>query len=676
MAMTVLCGRLLPAVAAEAGANLVPQRSGIDLALMDPAVSPRVDLFRHANGRWLATTPIPADRAGYGIDAIVQDRTELQLRELVEQLARRQDLAPDSSGAKIAGLYSDFMDASRCDQLGTRPLKPLFDHIDTVHDRDGLATLFGELSLLGIDLPLEIGVSQDERDTTRYLVHVAQGGLSMPDRDYYLDHKDARFRRMRADFVHYAEAQFRRIHEVEPGRAARDVLVFETRLAKAQWDRVANRDPLKTYNPRTLAELRTATPHLRWDRWLATLGLPADPGTVIVAQPSYQLALDRILQTTPLPVLKSWLRWQVLRSYAELLDRETAQRHFSFESGVLRGVPEQEPRWKRGLAVVESAMGDGLGQYYVERHFPPAAKARIELLVAHLIAAYGESIDHLDWLGEESRQAAHDKLAHIRAKLGYPDHWRDYSQLLLPRGDLVGSVQAAQRFESHRQLDRLGHPVDRDEWDMTPQTVNAYYNPTLNEIVFPAAQLQSPYFDPEADDAANYGDIGFIIGHELSHAFDDEGSQFDAAGNLRDWWTPADHAAFRSRTQTLVAQYGAVSPIAGTHVNGELTLGENIADNAGLTIAWKAYLASLQGREPALIDGMSAGQRFFVSYAQSWMGKQREADVVKQLKSDPHAPFEVRTNLAVRNQDGFHAAFGTAPGDPMWLAPEARVRLW
>jgi predicted metalloendopeptidase len=652
------------------------QKSGLNHAAIDISVSPRQDLFRHANGRWLADTPIPADRASYGIDAITQDRTEVQLRTLVGELLSRQDLAPDSNAAKIAVLYRDFMDEPRCNRLGLAPLKPMLDQVAALRSRTELPALFARLSLLGVDMPMDVGVTQDERQADRYLVHLGQSVLSLPDRDYYLDQHEARFRSIRKAFLRYATAQFRRLQDPAPERAAHDVLQFEQRLAAAQWTRVENRDPLKTYNPRSIEQLRHDSPQLDWAVWFTALGLPADPGTVIVGQPDYQRKLDHILASTPLHVLKTWLRWQVLRAYAPLLDEDTARRQFAFESGVLSGIPEQRPRWKRGLAVVEGAIGEGLGQLYVERHFPPESKARIQDLVSHLIAAYASSIDQLDWLGPQTREAAHAKLAQIHSKLGYPEHWRDYGGLQFTPGDLVGNVQRAQLFEARRHLDRLGKPVDRDEWAMTPQTVNAYYEPTLNEIVFPAAQLQAPYFDAAAEDAANYGDIGFIIGHELSHAFDDEGSQFDGQGNLRDWWTAEDHEHFRQRTAALVEQYSAVTPVRGVHVNGELTLGENIADNAGLTIAWKAYVASLQGREAPVIDGLTAPQRFYISYAQSWLGKQREADLVRQIKTDPHAPLDVRTNLAIRNQDAFHAAFGTEPGDPLWLAPAQRVRLW
>lgn len=650
--------------------------SGIDLSLVDDSIPARSDLFRHANGRWLAHTRIPPDRANYGIDAITQDRVEDQLHALVAELAVRQDLPADSTPAKIALLYREFMDRQRCNRLGLAPLHNWFARIGGIERRAQLGRLFGEFTLVGIDLPLELDVAQDERDASRYRIHAQQGGLSLPDRDYYLDRHDARLRAIRKAFLVYAEDQFRRLHAPDPAGAAHQVLAFETRIARAQWDRVANRDPLRTYNPRTPATLRQELPHLYWRGWLQALGVGDDPGLIVVGQPSYVSRLDRILAGTPLPVLKTWLRWQVLRSYAPLLDDATAQRAFRFESGVLRGVPQQLPRWKRGLDLIDATLGDGLGQLYVERHFPPEAKARIEALVSALVEAFRDSIERLEWMTPATRSAALDKLAHVHAKLAYPEHWRDYRLLELVPGDLLASVESAVRFESRRQLDRLAQPVDRDEWDMTPQTVNAYYNPTLNEIVFPAAQLQAPYFDPRADDAANYGGIGCTIGHELSHAFDDEGSQYDAQGNLRDWWTRLDRLQYHRLTLALVQQYSRVSPLPGLHVNGRFTLGENIADNVGMTIAWKAYQASLQGSEAPVIDGMSGAQRFFISYAQSWLGKQRDADLVQQLKSDPHAPYAVRANLPARNQDAFHTAFGTAPGDGMWLPPQARVHLW
>ena len=651
-------------------------RSGVNVTFMDPQVSPRADLFRHANGTWLHDTPIPSDRSRFGIDQITQDRTELQLRQLVEDLDRQPEAAADPDKARIALLYRDFMDEARVDAAGLQPLQPLLATIDAVHQRTQLGTLMGQLSQAGVNLPFDVMVAQDEQHADTYRVHIAQSTLSLPDRDYYLDHHDPRFKRIRESFLRYAEQQMHALGDARAAQDARSVLDFETRLSKIQWTRVDNRDPQKIYNPRSLDELKRSAPHLAWSDWFVAIGLPLDPGTLVIGQPSYVHAVDHLLQVTPLPVVKTWLRWQVLRAYAPYLDARMAQRHFDFESGSLLGTPEQRPRWKRGLSVVEEAMGDALGRLYVERYFPPSAKAHIQNVVDHLIAAYADSIDHLEWLDPETRAEAKAKLAKIHPKLGYPEHWRDYTGLTLVPGDLLGNVQRARQFEARRNTAKFGHPVDRDEWDMTPQTVNAYYNPSLNEIVFPAAQLQAPYFDAEADDAANYGDIGFVIGHELSHAFDDEGSQFDGDGNLRDWWTPADHARFAERTRALVAQYDAVVPVPGLHVNGALTLGENIADNAGLTIAWKAYLASLQGRAPPVVDGLSAAQRFYISYAQSWMGKAREAELVRDLKSDPHAPVEVRTNLAVRNQDAFHLAFGTRAGDPLWLAPTARVHLW
>jgi len=661
---------------ASESAEINPIHAGINTQYMDMEVSPRVDLFRHANGRWLKETPIPADRSMYGIDALTQEKTERQLKTLVEQLLVQSALPQGSDEAKIALLFKDFMDEERIEEAGLKPLAPLLQRISKIKTHQQLAETFALLSRVGVSMPFDVGVNQDERQADRYLVHLSQGELSLPDRSYYLDKKDKRFRHIRKDFVTYAEGQFKRLGEAHPHQAARVVLSLETQLAQIQWDRVENRDPQKTYNPRSLAKLQKLMPSLAWPAYLKQSELPADPGILIVMQPSYFKKLDHVLLHTSLPQWKTWLRWQVLRTYSPLLDHDLAQRHFAFESGELRGVPEQKPRWKRALQVVELSMGEGLGKLYVKTYFPPTAKAKIQNVVDHLIAAYGDSIDHLDWLGPDTKRAAHSKLEHSHTKLGYPEKFRDYSTLNVEPHDVVGNFQRAMRFEAHRVSAKLGQPVDREEWGMTPQTVNAYYNPTLNEIVFPAAQLQSPYFDEQADDAANYGNIGFIIGHELSHAFDDQGAQFDEKGNLRDWWTADDHRAFSQKTAALVAQYNAVEPLPKVFVNGELTLGENIADNAGLTIAWKAYVASLEGKTPPVIDGRTAAQRFYISYAQSWMGKLREPDLLRLLTTDPHAPMDVRTNMAVRNQDAFHEAFGTQPGDPLWLAPEQRVKLW
>ncbi len=649
---------------------------GISVDWIDQTVSPRQDLFDYANGHWLKTHPIPADRAVYGIDALTQENTEAQLRTLVEQLAADPALDPGSEEGKVAMLYRDFMDVAAADQRGVAPVQRMLTSIAGLHDRRQLARLFADLGMAGVIVPIGYGTAQDERDSSRYLVHVGQSGLSLPDRDYYLDRKDARFAKVRSAYVSYMAGLLRRAGQPDAVRAARQVMAFETAIARLQWTKVENRDPVKTYNARNLTQLQALMPHLDWVALFTGEGLPADPGTVVVGQPGFLQGLDRLLTSTPLPVLRNALRVQVMRAAAPFLDQDLAARSVAFESGVLRGIPEERPRWKRALALVEQSMGEALGKRYVAAHFPATARLAIQDLVDHLVLAYRDSIQQLDWLEPATRAAALDKLTHIRAKLGYPDQWRDYRALQLVPGDLFGNVQRARAFETLRENHRLREPVDRMEWDMTPQTVNAYYNPTQNEIVFPAAQLQAPYFDAQADAASNYGNIGFVIGHELSHAFDDEGSQFDAQGNLRDWWTAADHARFSQRTAAMVAQYGALDGVPGIKVNGALTLGENIADNVGLTIAWRAYQASLAGHEAPVIGGLTGAQRFFIAYAQSWMGKEREEERVKHLKSDPHAPLDLRTNQTVRNQDAFHAAFGTQPGDQEWLAPADRVRLW
>ncbi len=649
---------------------------GINTQYMDAAVSPRSDLFQYANGRWLKDTSIPADRAMYGIDAITQEKTEAQLKVLVEQLAQRSDLKAGTNEAKIALLYRGLMDEAAIENAGLKPIAPILNEIDQLKSHRDLATLFAKLSQAGVGTPFDFGVMQDEKHADRYSIHLSQSELSLPDREYYLDKKDKRFKGFRKDFVPYAAGQLNRLGVPHPTYAAQEILSFETEIARIQWDRVLNRDPQKTYNPRSLKALKKMAPDIAWGDLLREESLPADPGAFIIAQPSYLIKLNGLIKKTPLSVWKTWLSWQVLRAYAPMLDKDLTQRQFAFESGKLRGVPEQKPRWKRALQLIEATMGEGLGQLYVDAYFPPTSKEKIQNVVNHLVAAYGESIDHLDWLGPETKQEAHKKLNKINAKLGYPNTWRDYSKLEFIEGNVPLNFARAMAFESARNNAKFGQVVDRDEWMMTPQTVNAYYNPTLNEIVFPAAQLQEPYFDEKADDAANYGNIGFIIGHELSHAFDDQGAQFDEIGNLRDWWTQEDHAAFSKKTAAIVAQYNAVEPLPKVFVNGELTLGENIADNAGLTIAWKAYQASLDGKPAPVINGMTGAQRFYVSYAQSWMGKLREADLVRLLKTDPHAPMEVRTNMAVRNQDAYHEAFGTQQGDALWLAPDQRVRLW
>jgi putative endopeptidase len=454
------------------------------------------------------------------------------------------------------------------------------------------------------------------------------------------------------------------------------ILALETSLARIQWTRVQERDPVKTYNKMAITALPALMPGYDWQSYVRDAGVDGKVDSVIVRQPSYFAGLSQVMATTPLPVWKAYFKWRVLSSSAPYLSKEFVDERFAFSGGVLRDIPEIQPRWTRGIALLDGSLGEALGKLYVERHFPPLNKARMQALVRNLLEAYRRDIDTLDWMSPETKAGAQAKLAKLVPKIAYPDHWRDYSALVISRDDLYGNVIRANEFEYRRNLAKLGKPVDRGEWRMRPQTVNASYNPTSNEITFPAAILQPPFFDAAADDAANYGGIGAVIGHEISHGFDDSGSQFDADGDLHDWWTKADHEKFAAKTKALIAQYDAYEPVPGYHVNGALTLGENIGDNSGLAIAYKAYKISLGGRAAPVIDGFTGDQRLYLGWVQVWRGKVREAEEIQRIKTDPHSPPAVRGTAPLRNQAGFYEAFGLTPGDKMYLPPEQRVDIW
>jgi len=653
-----------------------PLASGIDTQYFDPKTRAQDDFYRHVNGKWVDSTDIPADKASYGPAYVLIDRAQEQLRAIIETAANDTGAPPGSDERKIGDLYASYMDEGRLASLGLSPLEPLLARIDAIADKRELPALMVDLERIGVTVPFELSIDQDSRNSTEYAAGFNQSGLGMPDRDYYLLTKDKKLSSIRAAYEQHIERMLALSQDPAAKVDAHAILGLETALARAQWTQVANRDPVKTYNKMSIAKLETLTPGFRWAAYLRESGLDDKVRTVIVAQPSYMRGFADILRTTPLPVWKAYMRWQLVSSYGRYLDQRFVDESFAFEGKVLRGIPENRPRWKRGVGVVEHAIGFGVGKLYVARYFPPESKARMEKLVANLLEAYRQSIDTLDWMSPATRHEAQAKLAKLTTKIGYPNKWRDYGKLEIKRDDLVGNVMRATEFEYVRNVNKLGKPIDRDEWFMTPQTVNAYYNPSMNEIVFPAAYLQPPYFDPQADDAANYGGVGATIGHEISHGFDDTGSQFDGDGNLRNWWTKADHQRFDTKTKALIAQYNAYTPVPGYHVNGALTLGENIADNSGLEIAYKAYRLSLHGTQPPVIDGMTGDQRFMLSYAQGWREKIRPEQAIVYLKSDTHAPDEVRCNATLKNLDAFYTAFDVKAGDKMYLPPDKRVRIW
>jgi putative endopeptidase len=645
--------------------------SGVQRANMDQTVRPQDDLFGYANGTWLREVKIPDDRSHYGVDSIMVERSLLQMRGLIEAA----EASSDPEVRKVGDLYASFMDEARIETEGTRPLDADMRRIEGVRSIRELGPLMAYLDRRSIMTPISSSVHQDARQSTRYAFWLDQSGLGLPDRDYYLL-DDASLKAFRTQYHAHIEKMLGLLGDANSAQEADDIVKLESDLARIQWTRVADRDPQKTYNRENPAQLAKLAPAVDWQGYLKEAGVAAPLPTLIVRQPSYLHGLSVLLGSTPLRTWKEYLRFRLLSGYAPYLPQGFVAEDFAFNEGILGGTPQIPERWKRGCELVDHMLGEASGKMYVAKYFSPQSKARADELVRNLLRAYSISIDQLTWMSPATKAEAQEKLRKMMVKVGYPNQWRDYSPLEITPTDLIGNVSRANLFEANRKLAQLGGPIDRNEWEMTAPTVNAYYQPTMNEIVFPAGILQLPVFNAAADDAFNYGATGATIGHEISHGFDDEGSQYDSDGNLRDWWTAADHAKFAEKTAKLVQEYGAFEPVPGFKVNGELTLGENIADIAGIEIAYKAYVASLNGRTPAIIDGLTAPQRFYLGYAQSWLSQQREAGIIEQVKSDPHAPEKYRVNGVVVHMPSFYDAFAVKPGDRMYLPPDSRVTLW
>jgi predicted metalloendopeptidase len=649
-----------------------PLVSGIDLANFDKSVRPQDDLFRAVNGVWLAKAKIPVDRSSYGTFMALAEQTEKDLRAIIEACTDAKDTPEGSERQKIGDMYASYMNETRTEQLGIEPIVGMLAAIDRIETKADLVRSLAELDRVGISGAVACYVSTDAKKSDRYILHLSQAGLGLPDRDYYWD---AKFKTKLAAYGQHVKHMLALAKVPDPRQAAADIVAFETRLAKAQWSKLENRDSIKTYNKKTRDELTQLAPGFDWNLYFATLGVK-NAQEFIVAQPSYFTTLAAMVDSAPLASWKAWLKWQVIREYASLLNKEVADANFAFYGTTLHGVPQNRPRWKRAVGAVDGALGEAVGKLYVEKHFPPEAKARMDRMVGNLIEAYHRAFQDNDWMSPQTKQKALAKLATFSSKIGYPKKWRDYSSLEIRRDDLVGNVQHATTFEWNRMLAKLGKPVDRDEWHMTPQTINAYYAANMNEIVFPAAILQPPFFNLAADDAVNYGSIGAVIGHEIGHGFDDQGSKWDGAGNLANWWTPADRAEFDKRSAALAAQYDRFEPFPGFKVNGRFTLGENIGDLSGLTIAYAAYRSALGGKEAPVIDGLTGDQRFFLGFAQVWRCKYRDDDLKNRLTVDPHSPAEYRANGTPRNVAGFYSAFGVKEGDRMYLPPGQRVKIW
>ena len=650
------------------------KKSGIDHQYFDQNVKGNDDFYQHVNGGWLKNTEIPADKSRWGTFDILHEESLKQLHDIVDELSKQQ-LVEGSSEQKVASLYANFMDEQSIEALGIQPIQAEITNVDALKSKKDIAQLAAHFSRIGVTSPFDVGIDQDMKNSTEMVAMLGQSGLGLPDRDYYLKN-DAKFKKIRSQYLKYIEKTLTLAGDKQAAQHAQGILKLETQIAKIQWSNVQNRDVTKLYNIYKTQDLAKLSPKIDWQTYLEKQELSDKIKTIQVIQPSYFKGLSPIVDNTSLEVWKAYFKFHLVSDFSSLLSQAFVDNSFDFYSKQLREIKEQKPRWKRGVQLVEGTLGESLGQIYVKKYFSAEKKQRMEVLVQNLMKAYSQSIDKLDWMSPTTKVQAQKKLASFAVKIGYPNKWRDYSALEIKNNDLIGNVIRSREFEHQYALNKLGKPVDRDEWGMTPQTINAYYNASLNEIVFPAAILQPPFFDMDADDAVNYGAIGAIIGHEISHGFDDQGSQFDELGNMKNWWTAEDHRKFKEKTNTLVAQYNAYEPIKGYHVNGELTLGENIADNSGLAIAYKAYQLSLNGKAAPVLDNLTGEQRFYIGWAQAWRSKITDAMQVEFLKRDPHSPDKVRGNATLLNQAPFYDAFHIQQGDKMYLPANKRVTIW
>jgi len=645
---------------------------GVDLSGRNTAVKPGDDFNAYGNGAFLDALKIPPDRTGWGATYMISELSENQVHAILEDLAKTAGPQPTTNPAKAAAFYASFMDEARANALGARPLQADLAKIKAANSREALATLMGEAAVNFQSALFGLYIDADPKAPDRYAVNVVQSGLGLPDRDYYLQPS---FAEKKAKYETYVADMLKLVDWPDPAGAAKAVVAYETAIARDSWSRAERRDPEKTYNPMTPAALQGYAPGFPWAAFLkgAEVG---GVGQVIVNENTAFPKLAKTFAETPVPTLQAWAAFHLADNAAAYLSEPFVQTRFAFRSKELSGVEAQRERWKRAVAVVDGAMGEAVGQAYVDRYFPPEAKAKIDALVNDLKTALGRRIDGLAWMSAATKAEARKKLANFTTKIGYPDKWKDYSALTVRADDLYGNVERATAWDWRRQVARLDQPVDRSEWYMTPQTVNAYYNPVMNEVVFPAAILQAPYFSTSADPAVNYGAIGAVIGHEITHGFDDEGRKTDGEGRLRNWWTPEDAKKFEDAAKVLGIQYSSYEPVPGAKINGDLTMGENIADLGGLLVALDAYHLSLGGKPAPVIDGLTGDQRFFLAFAQSWRDKRRDEAVRQQLVSDPHSPEAFRVNGVVRNVDAWYAAFDIKPGDKLYLAPGDRARIW
>jgi putative endopeptidase len=645
---------------------------GVDLTGRNTAVKPGDDFYQYGNGLYLNQLTIPQDRSRYGNFDRLSELSQERVRAILDETAAKAPVAPSSEADKTGAYYKAFMDEARVDQLGAKPLAPDLAKLRKTASREDLAALMGTAPLGFENSIFAVYIDADQKDPDHYAVYLSQAGLGMPDRDYYLT---PQFATQKAGYQAYVERLLTLIGWDDPKGEAARLVAFETRIAEASWTRAERRDAEKTYNPTTVAELEKASPGFAWRRFLDASELKGIDKLVVGENTAFP-KIAAIYAETPLSTLKTWAAFSLADNAAPYLSKPFVQARFSFRNKTLSGQPELQARWKRAVNTVQGGMGEAVGRVYVARWFTPEAKAKMDTLVGELKVALRGRLERLTWMGADTKAQALAKLDKFTVKIGYPSKWRDYSALRIRADDLYGDVERSTAFEWRRQVKRLQEPVDRSEWGMTPQTVNAYYNPAMNEIVFPAAILQAPFFDPGADPAVNYGGIGGVIGHEMTHGFDDQGRKYDGTGKLADWWTADDAKKFEAQAARLGSQYSAFEPLPGAKVNGELTMGENIADLGGLLLALDAYHLSLKGQPAPVIDGVTGDQRVFFGWAQVWRQKQRDDALRQQTVTDPHSPAQYRVNGVVRNIDAWYQAFGVAPTDKLFVAPEQRVRIW
>ncbi|MEQ7872637.1 M13 family metallopeptidase [Sphingomonas sp. ASV193] len=638
---------------------------GFDAAGMDRSILPGNDFYNYANGTWAKNTPIPADKSNYGAFNVLDDLSKQRTHDILDEAAK-------DPNSKIGTAYTTFLDTATIEAKGLAPMKPWLDSIGGLNSKAGLADLYARATRMGVGVPFGAGVGQDDKEPEQYSLSLGQAGLGLPDRDYYLSN-DPKMVEARNAYVDHIAKMMALAGQPDGAARARAILALETQIAKVSWTRIQNRDTDKTYNKMALADLTRSAKGFDFASYFRGIGTPAT--SLIVSQPTAVAAIARIVGAAPLGVLKDQLMVRSLDAYADVLPSAFDQENFHFYGTVLSGTPEQQVRWKRAVDFTTGALSDDVSKIYVQRYFPPETKAAADQLVKNIIAAMNRRIDKLDWMSPQTKVEAHAKLAAFTPKIGYPDRWRDYSALQIVKGDALGNEMRANEWAHNYNVGHLGMPMQRWEWGMTPMTINAYANPGMVEIVFPAAILQPPFFDPNADPAVNYGGIGAVIGHEMSHHFDDQGAKYDKTGRLAKWWTDADTAAFQARLDKLGAQYDAYEPLPGKHVQGKLTMGENVADLAGLTVAHDAYIASLNGATPPVIDGTTGDQRFYLGWAQVWRRNYREANLMQRLLTDPHSPSEFRADI-VRNMDPWYSAFSPQRGQKLYLAPADRVRIW